>query len=67
MSKEAHPNIQAVGFTTDILGSIEKWLRGGGKRYSADVMGDKKLNEIIVDFVVDVSTRIDEIVGEKGR
>lgn len=60
MNKEAHPNIQAVAVTSDLIESIRKNLRGGAKGIENDVM--EKLEPDIVDTIVKISTRIDEIV-----
>jgi len=61
MNVEAHPNIQAVAFTMDIMYSLEKNLRGDALEKKDLVIGDDSLAELITNFVVDVSTRIDEI------
>lgn len=62
MSIEAHPNIQAVAVNVDIFTSIERNLRGKGLKYKERVLADEKLKNIIVNFIVDLSTRIDETV-----
>ena len=64
MSKENHPNIQAVALTMDILKSIGKHLRGAGRGYACAMINDD-IKKLIEDFVVDVSTTIDEIVEQK--
>lgn len=66
MSIKAHPNIQAVALTTDILSSIEKNLRGKGLKYKREIVTDEKLKEILVNAVVDISTQIDYIVKESS-
>ena len=68
MSLENHPNIHAVQFTMDILESIKKNLRGiagDDPRYSSEVMRRINDDQEIVEFVADISTRIDDIVGIK--
>jgi len=60
MSKEAHPNIQAVAVTGDLIGSIRRNLRGDAKGMENKVM--EKLEPDIVEVMVKISTRIDEIV-----
>jgi len=67
MSKEAHPNIHAVGLTVDIFRSIDNRLRGDGDNYKKIIMGNKELGKKITDFVVDISTKIDEIVEETHK
>ena len=64
MSKENHPNIQAVALTVDIFKSIGKHLRGQGRQY-AGAMINKKFKELIEFFVVDVSTEIDREVSRQ--
>ena len=68
MSLEDHPNIHAVGFSVDITTSLRKHLRGKAlenleKKELA--IGDEKITNLIVDFVADISTRLDEIVEER--
>ena len=65
MSKEAHPNIHAVGLTTDIIDAIGKRLRGKGRQYAGDMMNER-IKKSITDFVVVVSTEIDLAVIRKG-
>jgi len=68
LSIENHPNIQAVQFTIDILESIKKNLRGlagEDSRYSSEVMRQINNGQEIVEFVSEISFRIDEIVGLK--
>lgn len=66
MSIENHPNIQAVAVTADIIESIRTNLRGKGPDIKNEITGDKIINNLLVGFIVDVSTRIDELVeGEK--
>ena len=66
MSKENHPNIQAVALTVDIFKSIGKHLRGQGRQY-AGAMINKKVKNLIEDFVVDVSIELDrEVTRQKG-
>jgi len=67
MNKEAHPNLHAVGLTTDILESISRRLRGGGTEKRGEILSDEDIKREIVGFVVAVSTRIDEIVGNQTR
>lgn len=67
MSKEAHPNIHAVGLTVDIIQSVDNRLRGDGGDYKKIIMGNKDINKKITDFVVDISVKIDEIMEEKGK
>jgi|GEM_PF-5935848 len=62
MSIENHPNIQAVAFSMDILNSIRKNLRGKAKSREDEVFDG--VQDLIVDFVADVSTKIDEVVGD---
>ena len=65
MSLEAHPNINAVELTIDILQSIDKHLRGKGPNIKNEITGDKIINNLLVGFIVDVSTHIDELVEGK--
>ena len=67
MNKEAHPNIHAVGLTTDIIQSIDNRLRGDGDDYKKIIMGNKGIRNKITDFVVDISIVIDEIVEETHK
>ena len=60
MSIEAHPNIQAVAVTCEWTESIRRNLRGGAKGMENEVM--EKLEPDIVDAMVKISTKIDEIV-----
>jgi hypothetical protein len=62
MSIEAHPNIQAVAVNVDILTSIERNLRGKGLKKKERILSDEKIKNLIINFMVDISTRIDEIV-----
>jgi len=62
MSIEAHPNIQAVAVNVDILTSLEKNLRGEGLKQKERVLADEEIKKMIVNFMVVISTRIDEIV-----
>jgi hypothetical protein len=62
MSIEAHPNIQAVAVNVDLITSIERNLRGNGLKQKERVLADEKIKNLIINFVVDISTRIDEIV-----
>lgn len=66
MSKEAHPNIQAVGLTIDIIKSIEKRLRDKGLKQKKKVMGDESISNEIANFVVCISCKIDHIVEDNG-
>lgn len=65
MSKENHPNIQAVALTCDIINSVKKHLRGKGKEHEIFVMSDGDIGNKICDFVVDISTTIDKLVENK--
>lgn len=66
MSKKTHPNIHAVGLTTDIIDAIGKRLRGKGRQYASD-MRNERIKILITDFVVDVSTEIDlEVIQKEG-
>jgi malonyl CoA-acyl carrier protein transacylase len=59
MSIENHPNLHAVGMTVDITSSLMNRLRGkAAEQPVADVLG--LLKEDIQDFVVKVSTKLDE-------
>lgn len=60
MNKEAHPNIQAVAVTADLIESIRRNLRGDAEGKENEVM--EKLETDIVEAMVKISTRIDEIV-----
>lgn len=62
MSKKNHPNIQPIAFTMDIIKSIRTHLRGKGPDIKNEITGDKIISNLLIDFVADVSTRIDEIV-----
>lgn len=66
MNKEAHPNIQAVGLTIDIVKSIEKRLRGKGGEQKKKVMSDESISNEIANFVVCISCKIDNIVEDDG-
>ena len=61
MNVEAHPNIQAVQFTMDIMYSLDKTLRGDALSIKDSILTDDKLSKMIEDFVVNVSIRVDEI------
>ncbi|GAH28790.1 unnamed protein product [marine sediment metagenome] len=65
MSEEAHPNIQAVAVTVDLTESIRRNLRGGAKGRENVVM--EKLEPYIVEVMVRISTKIDEIVETEAR
>ena len=67
MNKEVHPNMQAVQVTMDILESIKNNLRGkAGKHPMKGKIMSKIHNDIgeggIVEFVAELSTKIDNIV-----
>jgi len=62
MSIENHPNIHAVALSLDIQTSIRKHLRGKAKGRENEVF--EKLKDLVIDFVADVSTKIDEVVGD---
>lgn len=62
MSIEAHPHIQAVALTVDVINSIKTHIRGNALDCKNEVLSDKNLNKLIEDFVVDISTEIDNIV-----
>ena len=62
MSIANHPNIQAVALTLDIQTSIRKHLRGKAKGRENDVFDG--IEALLIDFVTDVSERIDEVVGD---
>ena len=65
MSIKNHPNIQAIAVTADIIQSIRTHLRGKGPDIKNEITGDKIITDLLVDFVADVSTRIDELVEGK--
>ena len=65
MSEELHPNINAVGLTTDIISSIEKWLRNEGKELGKEVLSNDNIKQYIIDFSANISTEIDNIVEAK--
>ena len=67
MSIEAHPNIQAVGFTMDINSSMKRWLRGDAEQLYKTILSNDELKMLVVNFVVDISTRIDKIVETERR
>jgi len=67
MSVENHPNIHAVGLTVDIIQAIDNRLRRDGDDYKKIIMGNNEIGEKIADFVVDISTKIDEIVEEMHK
>lgn len=67
MNKDAHLDIQADGLTMDIFQAIDNRLRRDGDDYKKIIMGDKELREKIKDFVVDISTKIDEIVEKTNK
>lgn len=66
MSREAHPNIHAVGFTVDIIDSFVNRVRG---QASVEFhSGDKSrvlscLHDEIVNFVTRVSENLDKEFG----
>lgn len=64
MSVEAHPNINAAGFTQAIISAFYKYLRGPAtvEPGSVHVAGDILHNEV-VDFVVKVSEKLDKKFG----
>lgn len=65
MSEENNPNINAVGLTTDIVKSMEKWLRNDGATYKKDIIGNNNISNYIVEFVSNISFEIDGIVDGK--
>lgn len=68
MSKEMHPNINAAGFTVDILVAFEKRLRG---RASQDNLTKSEamttVHELVVDFVTNVSVVLDQKFGTEEK
>lgn len=62
MSIENHPNIQAVALSVDIQTSIREHMRGKAKESENEVFDG--ITDLIVNFVADVSTKLDELVGD---
>ena len=67
MSLEEHPNIHAVGLTMDILQALATRLRRDGDDCKKIILGNKEIEKIIMDFVVHISVKTDEIVGETHK
>ena len=61
MSKENHPNIQAVAVAVDIVESIRKNLRGDAANEELSVM--TLIDKDIVDFITNISIKLDEKFG----
>lgn len=64
MNVEAHPNIQAVQFTMDIMYSLDRTIRGDALSKKDSILIDDKLATMIEEFVINVSTRVDEITEQ---
>lgn len=59
MSAENHPNIHAVGMTIDVVDSVLRRIRGKAAEVPfAEIL--KTLDQDIQDFVVAISTKLDE-------
>jgi len=67
MSKEDHPNINAVWFAMKINDSMVECLRGDAGKLLFEILGDEELKVMLVDFVANASTRIDKIVETERR
>ena len=70
MSEENHPNIQAVGFTVDVIESFRKHIRGKAlELFNSEGMEGKQrvlkvlTEKAIVDFVTDLSVALDKEFG----
>jgi len=72
MSKQAHPNINAVGLVVSVMNAIHSNLRGRAKANDVIEKLDGKnpgaavirlLNKDITDFALLVSTKLDERFG----
>lgn len=63
MSVERHPNIHAVGFTMDIFSSFKDRLRGPAAALVNRQAAMTILSEEITNFIVKVSTRLDDEIG----
>ena len=61
MSKENHPNIQAVAVAVDIVESIRKNLRGDAANEELSVM--TLIDKDIADFITNISIKLDEKFG----
>lgn len=64
MSIERHPNIQATGLVVDIIESLRQRLRGDAASLPFEKVLEI-LEQSIQDFVVDVSTQLDEAIDSK--
>lgn len=67
MSIENHPNIHAVWFTLNINDAMVKHLRGDANQFLNEIVGNEELKMLLVDFVANVSTKIDEIVEAEKK
>ena len=64
MSIEAHPNINAAGFTVEIITGFQKHLRGkAAADATARINAVRILNKEIVEFVTKISILLDEKFG----
>lgn len=62
MSEENHPNINAAGWTTDIMSSFMSRLRGPAEQDKTVAL--EVLHTRIVTFITDVSRDLDDTFGD---
>jgi hypothetical protein len=60
MSLENHPNFHAVKFTSDIMVSYFKCLRG-----KAEIKNDSDITEEVIEFVMKIEKMVDKKCEEK--
>jgi hypothetical protein len=67
MSKEAHPNLHAVGFATDLLRILHVRLRGPAMKAPTRVSTDPKILAVLSDATIAISDRLDEMFPKRKK
>lgn len=63
MSVYNHPNINAAGFTSDVMAAFMKHLRGKAGRLSNKSKALDLLDKRLIPFVVCLSNELDDTFG----
>ena len=64
MSIENHPNINAAGFTVDIMDSFIKHLRGKARDIHYRSVAFDIIHDELINFITKVSSDLDVAFGE---
>ena len=64
MSREAHPNVNAVGLVADAFESVQKHLRGKAKEEPEKALST--VSDIIARYAVEISIKLDATFGGKA-